>query len=102
MSCIALDADEHRVFRREEEALHPESTGDVMTSDDMVALWRDWCKRYPIVSIEDGLAETIGTVGRSHRGARPKGSSSSANDLFVTNTSARGEGIETRDRQLDP
>ncbi len=28
-----------------------------LSSDDLVALWHDWCRRYPIVSIEDGMAE---------------------------------------------
>jgi len=33
------------------------TTGEKKSSDEMVALWDDWCARYPIVSIEDGLAE---------------------------------------------
>jgi enolase len=33
------------------------STGDKLTSDQMVDYWADWCKKYPILSIEDGLAE---------------------------------------------
>ena len=31
--------------------------GKTLTSDQMVALWQDWVDRYPIISIEDGLAE---------------------------------------------
>ncbi len=31
--------------------------GRVLTSDQMVALWQDWVTRYPIISLEDGLAE---------------------------------------------
>ena len=31
--------------------------GRSLTSDEMVSLWRDWCERYPIVSIEDGMDE---------------------------------------------
>jgi enolase 1/2/3 len=33
------------------------TTGEKMSSDEMVALWADWSTRFPIVSIEDGLAE---------------------------------------------
>jgi enolase len=33
------------------------TTGEKKTSDEMIALWDDWCAKYPIVSIEDGLAE---------------------------------------------
>ena len=31
--------------------------GKKLTSDEMVAYWADWCSKYPIVSLEDGLAE---------------------------------------------
>ena len=33
------------------------STKEVISSEDLVSLWADWCKKYPIRSIEDGLAE---------------------------------------------
>jgi len=33
------------------------TTGEKKSSDEMIALWDDWCAKYPIVSIEDGLAE---------------------------------------------
>ena len=33
------------------------TTGDRLTSDAMIDLWKQWCSKYPIVSLEDGLAE---------------------------------------------
>jgi enolase len=33
------------------------SSGETVSSDDLTAIWADWCDRYPIRSIEDGLAE---------------------------------------------
>lgn len=33
------------------------TTGDVLTSDEMISLWQSWTSKYPIVSIEDGLGE---------------------------------------------
>ena len=42
---------------KQDKMYHFESTGDVLSSDDMVAFWTDWKKKYPIVSIEDGLDE---------------------------------------------
>jgi enolase len=33
------------------------STQEIISTDDMVAMWADWCSKYPIRSIEDGLAE---------------------------------------------
>ena len=33
------------------------SSQEIISSDDMVSMWADWCAKYPIRSIEDGLAE---------------------------------------------
>ncbi|HCT45641.1 MAG: phosphopyruvate hydratase [Phycisphaerae bacterium] len=33
------------------------STEEIVSTDDMIAMWADWCDKYPIRSIEDGLAE---------------------------------------------
>ena len=33
------------------------SSQDIISSDDLIAMWADWCSKYPIRSIEDGLAE---------------------------------------------
>ncbi len=33
------------------------SSQDIISSDDLIAMWADWCTKYPIRSIEDGLAE---------------------------------------------
>src|SRR5213075_705967 len=33
------------------------SDGRKLSSDEMVAFWQDWANRYPIISIEDGMAE---------------------------------------------
>lgn len=33
------------------------TTGDVLSADEMIALWESWTEKYPIVSIEDGLGE---------------------------------------------
>ncbi|HPE93895.1 MAG TPA: phosphopyruvate hydratase, partial [Sphaerochaeta sp.] len=33
------------------------TTGEKLTSAQMVDLWEDWCNRYPIISLEDGMAE---------------------------------------------
>ncbi|MBL4590760.1 MAG: phosphopyruvate hydratase, partial [Phycisphaerales bacterium] len=33
------------------------SSQEILSSDDLIALWADWCNKYPIRSIEDGLAE---------------------------------------------
>ena len=33
------------------------STQEIISSDDLIGIWADWCEKYPIRSIEDGLAE---------------------------------------------
>jgi enolase len=33
------------------------SSQEIVSTDDMIAMWADWCEKYPIRSIEDGLAE---------------------------------------------
>ncbi len=71
-----------------------ESTGDSLTSEEMVAMWEDWSKRYPIVSIEDGMAEDDWNGWKlltERIGSRVQ---LVGDDLFVTNTKRLGEGIE--------
>jgi len=65
-----------------------------LDSDDMIAYWQDWVDRYPIVSIEDGLAEDdwVGwaklTKAIGHRVQLV------GDDLFVTNTARLQRGID--------
>ncbi|HWC15262.1 MAG TPA: phosphopyruvate hydratase [Actinomycetota bacterium] len=65
-----------------------------LSSDDMVAFWEDWVERYPIVSIEDGMAENdwSGWVTLTQRvGHRVQ---LVGDDLFVTNPEVLARGIE--------
>jgi enolase len=53
---IALDPAASEFF--EDGQYHfKKSTGDKLTPEQMVSYWVDWTKKYPIISIEDGLAE---------------------------------------------
>ena len=52
---IALDPASSELYRDGRYELASE--GRSLTSAEMVDLWAEWCERYPIVSIEDGLAE---------------------------------------------
>ena len=53
---LALDCASTEFYDAGKQRYTLESTGDVLTSDELVDLWADW-GRYPIVSIEDGMAE---------------------------------------------
>jgi len=68
--------------------------GTKRSSEEMVAFWRDWCRRYPVVSIEDGLAED--DWGGWERLTRELGSECQlvGDDLFVTNPAILLQGIE--------
>ena len=54
---IALDAASSEFYSEKTQKYTFESTGDVMNSSDLVDFWNTWVNKYPIVSIEDGLAE---------------------------------------------
>jgi len=64
------------------------------TSEEMVALYQGWCAKYPIVSIEDGLAEGD-WVGWTHM-TETLGDKCQivGDDLFCTNVDLLGRGIE--------
>lgn len=52
---IALDPAASELYK--DGKYHLEIEKRVLSSDDMVAFWADWVSRYPIISLEDGLAE---------------------------------------------
>src|SRR5690606_26456092 len=54
---IALDAASSEFYNKVEKIYHLESTGDKLNSSEMVDFWSGWVKKYPIISIEDGLDE---------------------------------------------
>jgi enolase len=70
-----------------------EREGRSLESAELVDLWADWCDRYPIVSLEDGLAEDDWAGWRlltQRLGARIQ---LVGDDLFVTNTERIARGI---------
>jgi enolase len=64
-----------------------------LSSDEMVKLYADLCARYPIVSIEDGLAEDDWTGWRTLTQALGKKIQLVGDDIFVTNTEFLARGI---------
>ncbi len=70
--------------------------GRTLDSGELIDLWASWCDRYPIVSIEDGLAEDdwAGWTELTNRlGDRVQ---LVGDDLFVTNTARLARGVEER------
>jgi len=66
----------------------------VLTSEEMVAFYADWCSRYPIASIEDGLAEDDWTGYKLMTEKLGKKVQIVGDDLFVTNINRLKRGIE--------
>ncbi len=91
---IALDAASSEFYNAEKGLYLFESTGDSMTSSQMVDFWADWCKKYPIVSIEDGLAEDDWAGWKEATEKLGNKVQLVGDDLFVTNTRRLSQGIE--------
>ena len=67
----------------------------VLSSDEMVAYWADWCAKYPIISIEDGMGESDWDGWKNITGQLGKKIQLVGDDLFVTNTKFLQKGIDT-------
>jgi enolase len=70
------------------------SDGRKLTSDQMVLFWQDWAGKYPIVSIEDGMAENDWDGWKALTGAIGHRVQLVGDDLFVTNTKFLRKGFE--------
>lgn len=90
---IALDAASSEFFDAESSQYKFESTGDIMSSSDLVSFWKDWVNKYPIVSIEDGLAEDDWKGWKELTDAIGDKCQLVGDDLFVTNTKRLEKGI---------
>ena len=89
---LALDTASSELFEGGRYIFH-KSDGSRKSSDDMVRLFSDWVRQYPIVSIEDGLAESDWkgwAVLTRELGDRVQ---LVGDDLFVTNTEYLARGI---------
>ena len=64
-----------------------------LTSSEMVAFWKSWCDQYPIVSIEDGMAENDWTGWKQLTDEVGESVQLVGDDLFVTNTTFLEKGI---------
>lgn len=91
---VALDAASSEFYNAEKGLYIFESTGDQMNSEQMVDFWADWCKKYPIISIEDGLAEDDWNGWKLATDKLGKSVQLVGDDLFVTNTKRLSQGIE--------
>jgi enolase len=92
---IALDPAASEFFDEEAGVYHfKKSTGDKLTPVEMANYWANWCKQYPIISIEDGMAEDDWKGWRELTDLVGKKIQLVGDDLFVTNVKRLQEGID--------
>ena len=70
------------------------STGDQLTSQQMADYWADWVKKYPILSIEDGMSEDDWAGWKLHTDSIGRQCQIVGDDLFVTNVARLQQGID--------
>ncbi|MEO8480283.1 MAG: phosphopyruvate hydratase [Gemmatimonadota bacterium] len=89
---IALDVAASELYRDGKYVFH-KSDGSSRSAADMVDLYRGWCEKYPIVSIEDGLHEDDWDGWKLLTDAIGDDCQLVGDDLFVTNVARLDEGI---------
>ncbi len=92
---IALDPASSEYFDEETGVYHfKKSTGEKLTPAQMVDYWTDWSKKYPIFSLEDGMAEDDWDGWLALTKSIGKRVQLVGDDLFVTNTVRLQQGID--------
>ncbi len=94
---IAMDAAASEFYDEKNKVYHfDQSDGRKLTSDEMVDYWSSWVKKYPILSIEDGLHEDDWAGWSKLNAAIGDRTQIVGDDLFVTNTVRLQKGIDTK------
>lgn len=92
---LALDPASSEYYLTEEKVYHlHKSTGAKLSSAEMVDYWADWVKKYPIISIEDGMAEDDWEGWKLITDKIGKQTQLVGDDLFVTNVNRLQVGID--------
>jgi enolase len=91
---MALDPASSEYFLTDENVYHlKKSTGEKLTPAQMVDYWANWVNKYPIISIEDGMAEDDWDGWKLMTNNLGNKIQLVGDDLFVTNTNRLAEGI---------
>ena len=94
---IAMDAANSELWdAKKKKYVFHKSSGKEMTSDELVKYWESWVKKYPIVSIEDGMAEDDWKGWKNLTDAIGSKCQLVGDDLFVTNVTRLQQGIDTK------
>jgi enolase len=90
---IALDAASSEMFKDGKYKFY-KSSGKELSSDEMVEYWASWVNKYPIISIEDGMAEEDWDGWKKLTEKLGHKVQLVGDDLFVTNTKILQKGID--------
>ena len=94
---IALDVAASELWNEATRRYDFKKSGEkTRTADEMVKLWEDWVRQYPIVSIEDGLAEGDWDGWRAVTSSLGSRIQLVGDDVFVTNPEILRRGIEQK------
>jgi len=92
---IAMDAASSELWNvKSKKYVFHKSDGKKMSSAELVDYWAAWCKKYPIVSIEDGMAEDDWKGWKALTDALGHKVQLVGDDLFVTNVKRLEEGLD--------
>lgn len=91
---IAIDAASSEFYDNDKKVYILEGEGKTMTSSEMVDYYAELCEKYPIISIEDGLAEDDWEGWKELTEKLGSKVQLVGDDLFVTNTKRLKQGIE--------
>ncbi|WP_343304236.1 phosphopyruvate hydratase [Chitinophaga niabensis] len=92
---IALDAASSEMYNDKDNTYKfYKSTQKIISSDELVAYWTEWSKKYPIVSIEDGMAEDDWNGWKKLTESIGANVQLVGDDLFVTNVKRLKQGID--------
>ena len=93
---IAMDPAVSEMYDKTKKVYHfHKSDGKKLSSEKMVDFWANWVKQYPIVSIEDGMAEDDWKGWKLMTDTMGKKIQLVGDDLFVTNVKRLQQGIDT-------
>jgi tetratricopeptide (TPR) repeat protein len=92
---IAMDAANSELWNgKKKKYIFHKSSGKEMSSDELVKFWASWVKKYPIISIEDGMSEDDMDGWKELTDLIGKKCQLVGDDLFVTNVNRLAEGIK--------
>ncbi len=94
---IAMDAANSELWNaKKKKYVFHKSSGKEMSSDQLVKYWESWVKKYPIVSIEDGMAEDDWAGWKNLTDTIGSKCQLVGDDLFVTNVNRLQTGIDKK------